>query len=287
MPRTLRGNPGNGRPMNDTLRILILAVIQGITEFLPISSDGHLVVGNELLKRWQGRTQPEEALTLILALHLGTLGSIAVVYFERLRQIVRELDWRLCSMIALASVPAAIVGIGFKKTFEELFNSPLAAGYGFLLTSFMLLLGQRFQGGSITERNLPWPIALIVGCFQAVAILPGVSRSGCTISGGLLCGMERESTATFSFLIAIPAIGGAVLLDAVKLLQPGSNAAAETTPWGLYSLGAVVSFFVGIAALRLLLRMLSRQKLHWFGYYCLAAGLLTIVWQVCEGRVAW
>ena len=268
--------------MNDTLRILILAVIQGITEFLPISSDGHLVVGNELLKRWQGRTQPEEALTLILALHLGTLGSIAVVYFERLRRIVAELDWRLCVMIVVASVPAAIVGIGFKKTFEELFNSPLAAGYGFLLTSFMLLLGQRFQGGSITERQLPWPIALIVGCFQAVAILPGVSRSGCTISGGLLCGMERESTATFSFLIAIPAIGGAVLLDAVKLLKPGSAEATAATPWGLYATGAVVSFFVGIAALRLLIRMLSRQKLHWFGYYCLAAGIATVAWQMVE-----
>ncbi len=271
--------------MNDTWRILMLAVIQGITEFLPISSDGHLVVGNELLKRWQGRTQHEEALTLILALHLGTLGSIAVVYFERLRRMAAELDWRLCALIVIASVPAAIVGIGFKKTFEALFDSPLAAGYGFLLTSFLLLLGQRFQGGSLTERQLPWPIALIVGCFQAVAILPGVSRSGCTISGGLLCGMERESTATFSFLIAIPAIGGAVLLDAVKLLKPGANATMETTPWGLYGLGAVVSFFVGIAALRLLIRMLSRQKLHWFGYYCLAAGLATIAWQAYEGEV--
>ncbi len=270
-------------PMNDTWRILMLAVIQGITEFLPISSDGHLVVGNELLTRWQGRTQPEEALTLILALHLGTLGSIAVVYFARLRRMVAELDWRLCALIVLASVPAAIIGIGFKKTFEELFKSPLAAGYGFLLTSFMLLLGQRFSGGSLTERQLPWPIALIVGCFQAVAILPGVSRSGCTISGGLLCGMERESTATFSFLIAIPAIGGAVLLDAVKLLKPASMG-AEATPWGLYALGAVVSFFVGIAALRLLIRMLSRQRLHWFGYYCLVAGLVTIAWQACEGE---
>lgn len=267
--------------MNDTLRILMLAVIQGITEFLPISSDGHLVVGNELLKRWQGRTQPEESLTLILALHLGTLGSIAVVYFERLRQIVREMDWRLCALIVLASVPAAVVGIGFKKTFEELFNSPLAAGYGFLLTAFLLLLGQKFQGGSLTERNLPWPIALIVGCFQAVAILPGVSRSGSTISGGLLCGMERSATATFSFLIAIPAIAGAVLIDAVKMLKPGS-VEASNAPWGLYAMGAVVSFFVGIAALRLLIQMLSRQKLHWFGYYCLVAGLATVAWQILE-----
>ena len=98
--------------------------------------------------------------------------------------------------------------------------------------------------------------------------------------------MERESTATFSFLIAIPAIGGAVLLDALKLLKPGSVEALGT-PWGTYALGAVVSFFVGIAALRLLIRMLSRQKLHWFGYYCLVAGFATIAWQACEGHVGW
>ncbi len=269
--------------MNDTLRILVLAVIQGITEFLPISSDGHLVVGNELLKRWQGGTIPKESLTLILALHLGTLGSIAVVYFERLKKIVAELDWRLCANIVVASIPAAIIGIGFKRTFEELFESPLAAGYGFLLTAAVLMLGQRFQGGQIGERQLPWPIALIIGCFQAVAILPGVSRSGCTISSGLICGMERTSTATFSFLIAIPVIGGAVLLDAVKLLRLG-RAEAINVPWGTYAMGATVSFFVGIAALRLLIQMLSRQKLHWFAYYCFVAGVVTIGWQAWEGK---
>jgi undecaprenyl-diphosphatase len=269
--------------MTDTIRIMMLAVIQGITEFLPISSDGHLVVGNELLKRWQGEDVAKESLTLILALHLGTLGSIAVVYFDRLRRIVSEMDWWLCGTIILASVPAACLGIGFKQTFENLFESPLAAGYGFLLTGTMLLIGQRFQGGHIVERQLPWPISLIVGCFQAVAILPGVSRSGCTISGGLICGMERESAATFSFLIAIPVIAGAVLLDAVKLLKPN---ALETThvPWLTYGMGAVVSFFVGIAALRLLIQMLSKQKLHWFAYYCFVAGIATITWQACEGR---
>lgn len=272
--------------MNDTLRVLILAVIQGITEFLPISSDGHLVVGNELLKRWQGHTQHEESLTLILALHLGTLGSIVVVYFRRLLRILFEMEWQLCVSIVIASVPAAIVGIGFKKSLEQLFDSPLAAGYGFLLTSFLLLLGQRFPGGSHLEQKLPWPIALLVGCFQAIAILPGVSRSGSTISGGILCGMERQAAATFSFLIAIPAIAGAVFLDAIKLIKRG-EAETNQIPWGLYSAGVLVSFVVGIAALRLLIQMLSRQKLHWFGYYCLVVGIATIVWQACEGHVGW
>ena len=279
----IAASQGNAGSMNDTFRILVLAVIQGITEFLPISSDGHLVVGNELLKRCQSGPIAKESLTLILALHLGTLGSIVVVYFERLRRVLSEMDWRLCLTIVIASIPAAIIGIGFKQALEAMFESPLLAGYGFLLTGGVLLIGQKYQGGQIVERRLPWPISLIIGCFQAVAILPGVSRSGCTISGGLICGMERESAATFSFLIAIPVIGGAVLLDAVKLLRPGS-ADALHVPWGAYGLGAVVSFFVGIAALRLLIRMLSKQKLHWFAYYCLAAGVATIGWQASEGK---
>jgi undecaprenyl-diphosphatase len=274
--------------MNDTIRVLILAVIQGITEFLPISSDGHLVIGNALLKYMQGTSAAngsasEEPLTLILSLHLGTLGSIAVVYFERLKQIVKELDLWLCLRIIVATIPAGIIGITFKKTFEELFNSPMAAGMGFLVTAVLLLIGQRFLDGHFTERTMPFPIAFLIGCFQAVAILPGVSRSGCTISGGLICGVERTSCATFSFLIAIPAIAGAVLLDAVKLLKPGSTEIAST-PWGLYGTGAAVSFVVGIVALKLLIRMLSQQKLHWFGYYCLLAGVLTIGWQMGLAR---
>ena len=225
--------------MGDTIRVLVLAVVQGIAEFLPISSSGHLVIVNELLKRFQGGAVPDEGMTLNIVLHVGTLGSILVVYFRRLQRVLIEMDWRLCSAIMLASVPAAIVGIGFKDRLEPMFTSPAVAGFGLLVTAFLLILGQRMPSGKFTDRNLPWPIAVVVGCFQAVALVPGISRSGSTISGGLLSGMERESAATFSFLIAIPAIGGAALLDMLKYLKPGQMESL-TIPWPTLLMGMVV-----------------------------------------------
>jgi undecaprenyl-diphosphatase len=263
--------------MNDYLRVIILAVVQGIAEFLPISSSGHLVIIDELLR--QGKSATEEALTLILVLHIGTLGSILVVYFQRLKQIVLEMDWRLCGAIIIASIPAGIIGVCFKKKLEPMFEHAIVAGFGLLVTAFMLIACQKLPSGQYTDKKLPWVIAFIVGCFQAVALVPGISRSGSTISGGLFAGMNRESAGTFSFLIAIPAIGGATLLDAVKLFKSGESQPAGI-PTSALVIGMIVSFLVGIVALRMLLNMISHQRLHYFGYYCALAGTATIIWKL-------
>ncbi|WP_375314917.1 MULTISPECIES: undecaprenyl-diphosphate phosphatase [unclassified Schlesneria] len=262
--------------MNDTVRVLILAVVQGVAEFLPISSSGHLVIIDELLR--QGKSVEDEAMTLNIVLHLGTLGSIITVYFQRLKRIILEADLRLCAAIVLASIPAGLVGVLFKKRLEPLFENAWIAGCGLLVTGTLLLLSQRVKGGNYNEKEMPWWVALMVGCFQAVALVPGISRSGSTISGGMLAGLQRESAGTFSFLIAIPAIGGAALLDAVKLLkQQGGN--PEAIPGSVLLMGMGVSFIVGIIALRLLLTLISKQRLHVFGYYCLAAGTATLIWK--------
>jgi len=267
--------------MNETVYILILAVLQGIGEFLPISSSGHLVIGKALLSEfWPQLATDQGGIQLEVALHVGTLGSILVVYFRDLWQLRR--DWRLCLLIILASVPAGFVGLTFKDALEELFQSPLFAGFGLLITAVFLLLGQRQTTERYTTQNLPWLSALIVGCFQAVAILPGISRSGSTIAGGLLVGMQRSSAATFSFLMALVAIGGAALLEAKDLLN-GEPLAYSA---GGLLMGVVVSFVTGVIALTLLLRVLHSGRLYWFAYYCLAVGMATILWQVLRTGVA-
>jgi undecaprenyl-diphosphatase len=172
-----------------------------------------------------------------------------------------------------------VIGICFKKKLEPMFESAWVAGCGLLVTATLLILSQWVRPGQFSERKLPWGIAFLVGCFQAVALVPGISRSGSTISGGLLSGMQRESAGTFSFLIAIPAVGGAAFLDGLKLLKPGA-AQAESIPTGALVLGMVISFVVGIVALRLLLQLISKQRLHYFGYYCLLAGSVTLLWKV-------
>lgn len=262
--------------MNETIYILTLAVLQGIAEFLPISSSGHLVIGKALLQSsWPEAVSEAGGMQLEVALHVGTLGSILVVYFKDLWKLRR--DPRLCLLIVLASFPAGVVGITLKKTLEPMFNSPIVAGVGLLITAVFLLVGQKLVSEKHTEHDLPWYAALGIGCFQAVALMPGISRSGSTIAGGLLFGLHRPSSATFSFLMAIVAIGGAAVLEAKDLVF--DRVPLAYSPSALLA-GMAVSFLVGIVALLVLIRVVSQGRLHWFAYYCLLAGVLTIAWQL-------
>jgi undecaprenyl-diphosphatase len=142
----------------------------------------------------------------------------------------------------------------------------------------MLLLGQKLESCRDTLQTLKVRQALIVGLFQAIAPFPGVSRSGSTIAGGLLSGLTRDTAAQFSFLIAVPAIGGATLVYAAKLLKSGTT---QYAPSSLIA-GTIVSFVVGVLALRWLIAVISRRRLHWFAYYCLVVGLATIAWQLVD-----
>lgn len=262
--------------MNQWLYILALAVLQGIAEFLPISSSGHLVIGKSLLQSWWPQSDVAEAgIQLEIALHVGTLGSIVAVYLRDLWKLRR--DPRLCLLIVIASVPAGLIGVTMKKSLEPMFNSPLVAGVGLIVTSALLLLGQRLERPRYTEHDLPWSSALLIGCFQAVALVPGISRSGSTIAGGLLAGLHRPSAAAFSFLMAVVAIGGAALLEAKDLVVDRIPLAYAPGP---LLAGVFVSFAVGVAALQLLIHVVKRGGLRWFAYYCFAVGCATIVWQL-------
>ncbi len=254
---------------------LILAVVQGITEFLPISSDGHLVIVGTLLDKAFGTQATNEAgFQMMIGLHLGTLVSIIVVYWRALWGLLKKP--RLLTAVILGTIPAGVIGLAFHKFFEETFSSPLVAGLGLFVTAAFLLLGHRLAINVIDLDRLPFKHAIAIGCFQVIAIFPGISRSGSTIAGGLITGLTQQAATTFSFLLAVPVIGGAVLLEGIKMLR--GTTTGNSVP--LLAFGAFVSFVVGVVSLRVLIQMVSRGKLHWFAYYCLLAGTGTTVWQL-------
>ncbi len=256
------------------LEVILLAITQGITEFLPVSSSGHLVVLAAIFERLG--VEIDEKLTVNIVLHLGTLLAILVFYRRRIHDLISR-DRRVIGLLAVATVPAVAVGIPLKKFCEDLLVNPLLAGPMFLVTAAMLLWTRNHGGGEIECRGLSYWRALLIGFFQAFAILPGISRSGATIVAGLGCGLKREEAATFSFLLAIPVIGGAGLIDLKDLL---GNSSHSVSLW-LLAAGAAVSFAVGLVALGWLVDWVRHGHLHWFAWWLIPLGVVVTVWRLC------
>jgi undecaprenyl-diphosphatase len=259
-------------------KILILAVVQGIAEFLPISSSGHLIILGALLEELSSSVSKlGESPTLEIILHAGTLGSILVVFWKRILNLLTS-DRRVLPLLVIGTVPAAIVGLTIKSQFSTLLMNPTLAAAMLLVTGCMLVVLGRLspREGRYTELN--WRAAVIIGCFQAFAILPGVSRSGSTILGGRLLGLKNEDSVTFSFLLAIPAILGASLLAMKDIWQQVH--AGETLEFSIPELavGALVSFLFGILALNWLIGWSRKDRLHWFAWWCFPAG----IWALCH-----
>jgi undecaprenyl-diphosphatase len=258
-------------------QVLVLAVVQGITEFLPISSDGHLAIIAPLL--FTGGV-PKNSMDLTIVLHQGTLASILVFYHRRVLRLLGE-DRRVVGLLVIGTIPAVMLVLAAKKlmgeTLEEYLQHPLLAGCFFPVTGIALLWSLRQDPGEIEYRDLPWWKALLIGIAQATAILPGLSRSGSTIAAALGLGMKRSAAASFSFLLAIPALIGAGVYEGYSMLK--DREPLSTSPTNL-AIGAAVSFVVGLVALKSLDALLQRGKLHWFGWYCIALGAAVIVWQV-------
>ena len=252
-------------------RVIVLAVVQGLTEFLPISSSGHLVLAAALIL--PDSVESSEVVEVNIVLHLGTLGSVCVYYFRRLWTLFvgsRRLLWLLFA----ATLPAVMVGVPLKIFLEPLFASPLVTGLMLIVTGGILLLTQeRETAQTKTEEELSLWQALLIGVAQAVAVLPGLSRSGLTICTGLRLGLSPRSAATFSFLMAVPVIAGAGLLQAVSKYR--DDATVGNSPIVL-ACGLVVSFAVGLGALSWLVGWLEKGRLSYFAYWCIPVGILVI-----------
>jgi undecaprenyl-diphosphatase len=263
------------------IAVIIMAIVQGITEFLPISSDGHLAVTNALMTTFGGKPAPD-LLEVTLVLHLGTLASVLVFYRRELVRLLFQ-DRRAILPIIAATIPAVLVGLGIEKGLPDsiskpLLESPLLAGFGFLISAGALLWSSRAPQGDMNYTELPLGKATLIGILQSIAILPGVSRSGMTISGGLGAGLERGAAATFSFLMAVPVIAGAGLLKMLDLYQQGTT----TTPIPNLAVGFVVSLVVGLAAIAVLMRFVKSGKLMAFVYYLVPLGIVVIIWQLVD-----
>lgn len=268
--------------------VVIMAIAQGVAEFLPISSSGHLLV----LGNWFG-FDGESNMFLNVVLHAGTLLAILVFYFKKLLSILLEPERRrLIGLVIAGSIPAAIVGVSLKafKLDEVIFSEPLVSGIGFAVTATMLLVvfgkpwkkqSEEDAANAVPAEKMSYKQALLIGLAQAIAITPGISRSGSTISMGVLSKLRKADAAEFSFLLAIPAIGGAALLEFIDVFK-NSSVDCSGSMIAVYLLGFVLSAVVGYAALAGLIAMLRRGKLGWFAIYLYIASAVVVAVELCK-----
>jgi len=246
---------------------ILWGLIQGLTEFLPISSSGHLVLIPALL----GREGPDLATSAML--HLGTLVAVLVYYRTDVMQMARfdRSGRRLLTLIAIGTIPAVVLGLAFKSKIEELTEDPRAVAIFLILTGVVLLATMLLRPGRRGVTDLDPKDAGLIGLAQALALIPGVSRSGMTISAGLARGMDPVEAARFAFLLGIPAIAGAGLLSMADLVSEGTGITASII------VGTIVAGVAGYFAIALLIRILTQVGLAPFGVYCVLVGGFSLV----------
>ena len=266
---------------SDSLAVLLLAVVQGLAEFLPVSSSGHLVLSHELF-------HVDSSLALDVALHVGTLGAVIYAYRRDVGRLLRDVlrgRLHLFLWLVVATIPAGLAGVLLKDVIEEAFGSTRVAAYGFFGTTVLLLLGESFRRrhesshpeesalGDEQPLEPRFADAIFIGTAQVLAILPGVSRSGTTIAAGLVRGLSGPQAARLSFLMALPAISGAAVLQVPDVLENGFAGLST----GLVAIACVLSGVVGWAALRGVLLAVRRGSFPWFALYTAVLGVLTLV----------
>ena len=249
------------------VEVTLLSVLQGIAEFLPISSSGHLVLGKGLLG------MGDVGMRLDIFLHVGTLLAIFVFYFQVIRRIIVDLEWSYVLKIGVSAIPAGVVGLVFMERLEEAFAAPRMVGVALIFTGFILSATKFLPRG---QKDVSFGRALWMGLAQAIAVLPGVSRSGMTIAAARIARVDSEKAAEFSFLMSAPPIAGAALLEFLKSLKMSGAAATAEVSWGLTIYGSVLSAIVGYFSLKMLLKSLKGRWFWIFGPYCIIAGILAL-----------
>lgn len=276
----------------DWLDALIMGVVQGLAEYLPISSSGHLEICREILGL---DLQGAEALEFDVALHVATVLSTIVVLWKEFLPLCRSFftvarddNFFYVCKILVSCIPVAIVGLCFKDVVEGFFGSGLSiVGACLMVTALLLAFAYFFRrdemakdavtGSNYGNREISWMDAFVIGCAQAVAVLPGLSRSGSTIATGLLLGDRRDKLAQFSFFMVIIPILGEAMLDVVKMLG-GESASTASVGMVPITIGFIASFVVGCLACKWMIELVKKGKLVWFAVYCAVVGVICLIW---------
>lgn len=264
----------------------ILGLVQGLAEFLPISSSGHLA----LLQNWFDIDETKVLLFTVL-LHVGTLVSVFIVYWKDIWELIKELVLTikdLCTgkglrmeerpvrklgvMIIAATIPTAIIGFAFSDLFDSMYTSVLPIGIGLIITGFLLVFAEKIGTANRGIKEMNIRNAVFVGLVQGIAICPGISRSGSTLFGSLVCNLDRKFAVKFVFLISIPSILGSAILEAPAAIEAGVTA-AQMGPvlWGM-----AVAAVSGLVAIKTMIKIVSDKKLSYFSYYVWILGLIVV-----------
>jgi len=256
----------------DIIQSLILGAIQGITEFLPVSSSGHLVLFQKIF----GFQEPPIFFDTLV--HFATLLAVVIFLRKEIFSIAKDIkdkkNQKLIALLILATIPIVIVGLLIKENINQVFNSLELLSIAFLATAVILLFTKIFRNEQKSLEKLGWINSLFIGVFQALAILPGVSRSGATISAGLFAGLKREDAFKFSFLLAIPAILGAMVLQIFEI-SPESLIGGFAANF----IGFITAAIFGFLSLKILERIIVKGKLHYFAIYCFSLGIIIFIFN--------
>ena len=269
---------------------VILGLVQGLAEFLPISSSGHLA----LLQQWFGIDENKVLLFAVL-LHVGTLISVFVVYWKDIWELIVELCLtirdlvtgkglrleerpvrKLGVMIIVATIPTAIIGLLFNDLFDKLYTSVLPIGICLIITGFLLVIAERMGASNRGIEQMNFRNALFIGPVQGIAICPGISRSGSTLFGSLICNLDRKFAVKFVFLISIPSILGSAVMEAPAALESGFDMAQL----GPVLVGMIVAAVSGLIAIKTMIKIVSDKKLNYFSYYVWALGLIVTCYGI-------